>query len=201
MTYINPCGKIVAILAAALASCSLATPAFAAETYKLDPLHTAVLWHISHMGFSTPSGKFMNVEGTLVLDRENPAASKVNVTIPITKVDSGVPHLDEHLQTKDFFDSATYPTATYTSSSVNLTGKDTAIVHGTLTMRGVSKPVDLKVKLNKLGVNFSKVPTVGFTASATIKRTDFGMGFFVPMLGDEVQLEIESEANGDAPAK
>ena len=183
------------LLMTTLLSVSLAAPALAADSYTLDPTHTAVVFHISHFGFSTPSGKFMNTEGTLVLDEKNPAASKVNVTIPITTIDTGVAKLDEHLKTKDFFDAATFPTATFTSDKVDVTGKDTAIVHGTLTLHGVAKPVVLNVKLNKLGENMFKKQTAGFTATATLKRSDFGMTTYLPGLGDEVKLDIESEAN------
>jgi polyisoprenoid-binding protein YceI len=182
-------------LAAAALSYSLAMPASATEPYKLDPLHTAVVWHVSHLGFSVPSGKFMNIDGALALDRQNLAASKVNVTIPIALMDTGVPKLDEHLKSKDFFDAATYPTATFVSNTVDVTSKDTAIVHGTLTLHGVSKAVDLDVRINKLGENYNKVPTAGFSATTTIKRSDFGITFFLPMLPDEIRLEIETEAN------
>lgn len=183
------------ILTAAVLSCALVMPAFATEIYKLDPLHTAVVWRVSHLGFSYPSGKFMNIDGTLVLDQKNLAASKVNVTIPVALVETGVPKLDEHLKNKDFFDAATYPTATFISNTVDVTSKDTMIVHGTLTLHGVSRAVDLDVRLNKLGDNHLKVPSAGFSATATIKRSDFGIDIGVPMLADEVRLEIETEAN------
>ena len=174
---------------------SLATPVLAADTYKLDPMHTSIVFHVNHFGFSNPSGKFMNVDGTLILDQQNPAASKVNVTIPIAMIDTDIPKLDEHLKSKEFFDAATYPTATFVSTKVDVTGKDTAIVHGTLTLHGVSKPVDLNVQLNKIGENFMKQPTAGFSASATIKRSDFGITTYLPALGDDVRLDIQSEAN------
>jgi len=174
---------------------ALAKPVNAADTYKLDPTHTAIVFHINHFGFSNPSGKFMNVDGAVVLDQQNPAASKLNVTIPIATIDTDVPKLDEHLKSKEFFDAATYPTATFVSTKVDVTGKDTAIVHGTLTLHGISKPVDLNVQLNKIGENFMKQPTAGFSASAVIKRSDFGITTYLPALGDEVRLDIESEAN------
>jgi len=175
-------------------SLAAALPALAADIYKLDPMHTAILWHVDHFGFSHPSGKFMHVDGALTLDEKNPAASKVEVTIPIATVESGVPQLDEHLKSKEFFDAATFPTASFVSDKVDVTGKDTAIVHGTLTLHGVAKPVALNVKLNKLGENFFKKMTAGFTASATIKRSDFGMNAYLPGLSDDVRLDIESEA-------
>lgn len=183
----------LAILAAAFMGLSFS--AEAAETYKLDASHTAITWHVNHFGFSTPSGKFMDVDGTLHLDEANPASSSLSVTIPIDKMNSGVAKLDEHLKTPDFFDAAKYPTATYVSKSIELTGKDTAKVTGDLTLHGVTKPVVLDVKLNKIGENMMKMKTAGFTASTTIKRSDFGISAYVPNLGDEVKLEIESEAN------
>ncbi len=170
-------------------------PAFAADTYKLDPTHTAITWHVNHFGFSTPSGKFMNVDGTLVLDETNPAASKVSLTLPIAAMDTGVAKLDEHLKSKDFFDAATYPTATFVSDKVDVTGKETAVVHGLLTLHGVTKPVALNVKLNKIGENMFKKKTAGFSASTSLKRSDFGISTYVPMVGDDVALDIESEAN------
>lgn len=187
----------------ALAAVSLASPALAADTYKFDGSHTAVTFHIDHFGFSKPSGKFMNVEGTLVLDEKNPSNSKVNVTIPVTEINTGVAKLDEHLKNKDFFDVAQFPTATFVSEKVDVKDATSATVTGNLTLHGVTKPVVLDVKLNKLGENFMKKQTAGFTATTTIKRSDFGISAYLPGLGDDVKIDIESEANKEdaAPAK
>lgn len=179
---------------------TLAFSAQAAETYKLDASHTAITWHVNHFGFSTPSGKFMSVDGEVTLDEANPAASSVKVTVDVNGINSGVAKLDEHLKTPDFFDVAKFPTATFTSTKVTPTGKDTAKVDGNLTLHGVTKPVTLDVKLNKLGENMMKLKTAGFTASTTIKRSEFGITTYVPNLGDDVKIEIESEANVPAPA-
>lgn len=172
-----------------------ALSAQAADTYTLDASHTAVTWHVSHFGFSTPSGKFMSAKGEVTLDEANPAASSLKVSIDVTQINSGVPKLDEHLKTADFFDVAKYPTATFVSKSVEVTGKDTAKVTGDFTLRGVTKPLTLDVKLNKIGENMMKLKTAGFTASTTIKRSDFGMTTYVPNLGDDIKIDIESEAN------
>jgi polyisoprenoid-binding protein YceI len=170
-----------------------------ADTYKLDPNHTSITWHVSHFGFSEPSGKFMNVDGTLVLDETNPSTSSVRVTIPIAGLDTGLPKFDEHLKSKDFLDADDYPTATFASNTVDITGKDTAIVHGSLTLHGVMKPVDLKVKLNKIGENMFKKKTAGFSVTASFKRSDFGIMSYLPNVGDEVAIDIESEANVPTP--
>lgn len=179
----------------AMAAIAIATPLFAAtETYTLDPGHTYVLWHISHFGFSNPSGKWM-AQGTLVADEAKPETSKLNVTIQVADIDTGIAKLDEHLKGKDFFDTETYPTATFVSKKVTMTGKDTAKVQGILTMHGVSKPVTLDVKLNKIGVSpITNKKTAGFTATAKLKRSDFGITTYLPGLGDDVKLDIEAEA-------
>ena len=169
--------------------------AHAAETYTLDSSHTNVVWSINHFGFSNPSGKITKVEGTLVLDETAPANSKVNVTMSPANLDSGIEKLDEHLKSKDFFDVEQYPTITFVSDKVELTGKDTAKVTGTLTLHGVSKPQTLTVKLNKIGANMMGKKTAGFSATTVIKRSDFGMTTYVPNLGDNVGISIESEAN------
>lgn len=166
----------------------------AEESYTLDPLHSYVLWHIDHFGFSYPSGKWM-ASGTLLLDQANPQNSKVNATIKVTDITTGVPELDKHLREPLFFDVAKYPTATFISNKVDVTGKDTALVYGTLTLHGVSKPVILNVKLNKLGQNpINNKMGAGFSASSKIKRSDFGITTLLPGLGDDVTLDIEAEA-------
>jgi polyisoprenoid-binding protein YceI len=167
----------------------------AAETYTMDPSHTAVTWTINHFGFSNPWGKFSMITGTLTLDEQAPQNSMVSVTIPMAELVTGIEKLDEHVKSPDFLDVATYPEATFVSTKVKLTGKATADVYGTLTMHGVSKPEVLHVKLNKVGENMMKKKTAGFSATATIKRSDFGVTKYVPMLGDEVKLYIESESN------
>lgn len=167
----------------------------AAETYKLDSGHTYVLWHISHFGFSNPSGKWY-ANGTLVLDEAKPQNSKVDVIINTADINTGIAKLDEHLKGKDFFNVDQFPTATFVSNKVNVTGKNTAKVQGTLTLHGVAKPVTLDVTLNKAGMSpVSNKKTVGFTASTKIKRSDFGITAYLPGLGDEVKINIEAEAS------
>ena len=179
-----------------LALLSAAVPAFAAETYKFDPNHTNIVWRANHFGFSNPDGKFVGVSGTVTLDEAAPANSKVDVTIPVTSLVTGLPKFDEHLQSADFLDVAKFPAATFVSDKVELTGADTAKVHGTLTLHGVSKPLVLDVKLNKIAPNpMSNIKTAGFTASTVIKRSDFGISAYVPNVSDDVTIHIEAEAN------
>ncbi len=183
-----------AMSAAVLLSC--AVPARAAvQTFIIDPGHTSATWSVGHMGFSTFTGKLPNITGTLMLDEEKPENSKIDVKIDTNAVLSGVVKLDEHLKGGDFFNVAKFPAATFVSDKVEVTGKDTAKVTGTLTLLGVSKPVTLDVKLNKVGEHpMMKKKWVGFDATATVKRSEFGMNYGVPNVSDEVKLQIEAEA-------
>lgn len=179
---------------ATTASPEVPPPASEVMNYTLDPMHTYVLWHIDHFGFSNPSGKWLG-QGVLALDKNKPENSTVKATINVANVSTGIPQLDEHLQGPLFFDTKKFPIATFVSTKVDVINRDTADVEGTLTLHGVSKPVTLHVKLNKMAVNpINNKDTVGFTATAEIKRSDFGMTTLLPGLGDAIPLEIEVEA-------
>lgn len=184
--------------AAVLSALYLSTPlsANAADKYNFDPNHTAVIWQANHFGFSNPSGRFMGIEGVLTLDEKKPENSSVIATIPTGNIVTGIDKFNEHLKSKDFFNVTEFPNATFVSSKIELSGKEIAKVHGTLTLLGVSKAVILNVKLNKIGDNpIIKKRTAGFSASTTIKRSDFGMNYALPGVSDEVQITIETEAN------
>lgn len=164
-------------------------------TLTLDNKHSYVLWTIQHLGFSTQAGKWY-AQGELVLDKDHLSKSKVNVTINVADMITGLPDLDEHLKGKLFFDTTKFPTAMFVSDKVEVSGKNKAKVHGMLTLHGVTKPVVLNVTLNKVGINpINNKKTAGFSATASIKRSDFGMTALLPNLGDVVKLEIGVEAS------
>ncbi|MHB1948231.1 MAG: YceI family protein [Gammaproteobacteria bacterium] len=191
MTYMK---KWISFLIIAL-SFFFTSVANAADTYTIDPNHSYVLWRISHFDFSHPSGKWMVAEGTLNLDKDKPQNSKVKVLIHVNDMITGIPELDKHLKGPLFFDTEKYPQATFISDKVISTGKNSADVRGVLTVHGVSKPIILKVKLNKIGISpITNKETVGFTATTVIKRSEFGITTLLPGLGDQVQLNIEVEA-------
>ncbi len=168
----------------------------AAETYKIDPHHTSVVWSANHFGFSNPSGKFSEIEGDLTLDEKNPAKSKVNIVVKMTNLFTGYSNFDNHLKSDDFFNIEKFETATFVSKKITITGKNTAKIVGDLNLLGVSKSITLNAKLNKIGVNpISQKKTAGFTATAVIKRSDFGIDYALPAVGDNVKLAIEVEAN------
>ena len=180
------------LLSLALAPITQAIAAL--EIFTIDPQHSYVLWHINHFGFSNPSGKWM-VHGTLDLDKSQPQNSKVDVTIHVAEMITGIPELDKHLKTKLFFDTAKFPAATFTSDRISMTGKKTAKIYGNLTIRGITKPIVLDATLNKVGPNpISNKMSVGFSATTQLKRTDFDINTLSPGLGDEVKINIELEA-------
>lgn len=190
--------RIVFIAALAL---SFATTAFAAPvTYKLDPNHTLVLAQWSHFGFSHPVANFGQVDGTLVYDADDVAASSVNVTLPLAGLTSFVPDFDAHLRSADFFDAEKYPNVTFKSTKVEGAGEGKLKVTGDLTIRDITKPVVLDVTLNKSGEQYGRA-AIGFDATTTIKRSDFGVGKFAPNVSDEVTLRITTEAVVPKPAE
>ncbi|MBF0664281.1 MAG: YceI family protein [Brevundimonas sp.] len=166
-----------------------------AGAYDLDSDHGKITWSVDHLGFSTYKGQFVNVDADLVLDPADPSASTLTATIPLTEVDSNSDGLDAHLQTADFFDTANHPVATYVSRSVTVNPGDAtrATVVGDLTLRGVTRPVTMEVKFNQAGPSMGGVYRAGFDGRATIQRSDFGINFALPVLGDEVDLHVEGE--------
>ena len=190
-------------LAAALLSACFAAPAFAAPVeYTIDSNHTQVRFGWNHFGFSNLEGIFEKVSGTFVYDADNAANSSVTASIDLSAIDTGVDKLDEHLATPDFFDVAQFGTATFKSTKVAAAGEGKLVVTGDLTVHGVTKPVTLDVTVNKIGPHgMTKKPSAGFDATATIKRTDFGVGQYVPNVSDEIRLEITVEATESSVAK
>ena len=203
----EPAASAAAPADAAVAAPAEAAPAVAAitavsGTYQLDPTHTAVLAQWTHFGFSQPSAHFGISEGTLVYDAADVAKSSVQVTMPLTAMSSFVDKLDEHLASGDFFDAAKFPNASFKSTSVAAAGTNKLTVTGDLTIKDITKPVILDVTLNGAGEHpMLKKQAIGFSATATIKRSDFGVGAYAPNVSDEVQLRITTEGTlADAPA-
>jgi polyisoprenoid-binding protein YceI len=169
-------------------------------TYKLDPAHTMVLFSWNHFGYSNPTANFGLGEGTLVFDEQHPANSSVEVILPLANLDSHVPALDEHLKKPDFLDAGKYPTVTFKSTAVESLGGNKFKVTGDLTVHGMTRPVVLDATLNKVGPHpMSKAPSIGFDATASIKRSDFGVGAYVPNVSDELSIRITTE--GSVPKK
>ena len=186
--------KYLPHLCTILSAIFFATTASAADSYKLDSNHVSVNWSANHFGFSSPSGKFTDADGVIILDEKSPQNSSVDVTIKISSLSTGLLKFDEHLKSKDFFDIERFPTAKFVSSSVTLVGKNGAKISGNLTLHGVTNRVTLDAKLNKIGIGpFTQKKMVGFSATTAIKRSQFGMSFGLPGVSDNVKLSIEAE--------
>ena len=190
-TSIKKAGFVLAI-AAGLSGAAVS--AQAAESYKLDPTHTSVIFIVNHLGFSNFQGRFGGTSGELTLDRENPAASSAIITIDLSKVDTGVEGLDNHMKTADFLNVEQNPTATFKSTSIEMTGEKTATITGDLTLLGQTKPLVLDVTLTGEGDHpMTGDHVLGFGATGTVTRSEYGMNYLVPAVSDEVELQISTE--------
>ena len=167
-----------------------------ASGYTLEPDYTQVVFRWDHLGFTKPSAQLSLGEGIVTFDPTDPTKSSVDVTFPLATLRTGVQALDEHLNSEDFFETKKFSKATFKSSRVEKgTRAHTFRVAGNLTLHGVTKPVMLDVELLKNGNNpRTDVPTLGFFATSTLKRSDFGLGAFVPQVSDEIRLEITAQA-------
>jgi len=187
-------------LAAALAAAAFT--AGAADKYEFDGNHTNVVFSWNHLGLSHPSARFAKVEGELLLDTADLTKSSVSVTIPVDSLRTDVPKFDEHLRSGDFFDLAKFPSVTFKSTKVEAAGDNKLRVSGDLTIHGVTKPAVLDVSVNKIGDHpMAKKPAAGFDATTTVKRSDFGMGAYVPNVSDEVKIHITTETLKAGEAK
>ena len=168
-----------------------------AESYTVDPAHTYPHFSISHLGFSTMQGRFDKTSGKVTLDRAAKSGS-VDIAIEAASVSTGFAKRDEHLKSPDFFNAAEFPTITYKSSAVKFKGDAPVTVEGNLTLLGVTKPVTLTIDAFKCGANpMNKKEECGAAASGQFKRSDFGMKFGLPGVGDDIKLVFEVEAYKD----
>lgn len=202
------------LLAASVCAFSFAQPVYAAdnakteaaqaesvEHYTFDKAHTQILFFVDHLGFSKSQGEFLSYDGYYNFDRENPENSEVEVTIQTESIDMDDEKWDAHMKNEDFFHVEKYPAMTFKSTDIEVTGENTAKITGDFTLLGVTKPVTLDVTHNKSGKHaFSGKYVSGFSATTTIKRSEFGMEYGLPMIGDEAQVRIEVEgirSNGE----
>jgi len=161
-----------------------------AGSYKVDPNHTQVVWSVDHFGFSTLYGMMGQITGTLQLDPARPAAAKLDIQIPLSGLTVTSEAFGKHLRSPDMFEAAKFPNARFVSTSVRPQG-NRAVITGDLTLHGVTKPVVLDAVFTGAGANpMSKVHTMGFSATAKIKRSDFGLGYAAPAVSDEAKLQI-----------
>jgi polyisoprenoid-binding protein YceI len=174
------------------------TPVLAPAEYEIDRAHSQVQFKIKHLGISTVTGRFGDFSGSIVYDPQNMAGSRATATIKAASIDTNNERRDNHLRSGDFFDAATHPTITFRSTRVEANGRDLR-VHGNLTLRGVTKPVVLQGRLLEVGGVAGK-RRIGFEASTTVNRMDYGVSWNRAaegggaVLGDEVEITLNIEA-------
>ncbi len=182
-----------AILALGASTIAAAAP----MSYQIDVAHTQTYFTVNHLGFSNSTGAVRVKEGVVRFDDADWSKSKVDVTLDITALQMGDQTWNEHLSAPKFFNVAKFPTAHFVSTQVEKITATTGKITGTLTLLGMDKPVTLMLTKNKVDKNpMSNKPYAGFSATGTLKRSDWGMTEYLPAIGDSVSLRIELEASG-----
>ncbi|MCE2914158.1 MAG: YceI family protein [Rubrivivax sp.] len=186
------------LIAAALVSSTLLVATGAAQaqptTYAIDPTHTFVTWEAMHFGTSTSRGRFDKKEGTVQFDRAGKSA-KVDITIDMASISTGVAPFDRHLRSADFFDAEKNPQARFVGEQATFNGNNVAAIAGTLTLRGVARPVTLTAtRFNCYDNPILKREVCGGDFEATIQRSQFGMTYGLPGIPDNIRLLIQVEA-------
>ena len=187
----------------ALAACGRLLPAhnqtldparLEAGAYRLHPQHVALLWKVNHLGFSTFVGRFNRVDATLDFDPDDPARSRLEAVVDTASVDSRLPDLDATLRGSGWPDASDHPQAMFRSTAIEVTRPASGPVSGELTLRGVTRPVTLEVTFNGGADNLlTGRYTLGFAATTTLRRSEFGITNLVPAIGEEVELELHVE--------
>lgn len=183
--------SIALIAAMALSS----TAAFAADKYTLDSSHSQIVFSYNHLGFSTTYGMFSGFEGEIMFDNDAPENSKVSVSMPVSSMFTGWEQREAHFLSADFLNAAENAIVSFASTGIEVTGENTAKITGDLTVAGTTKAVVLDAVMNKSGAHpLAAKPWMGFDATTTLLRSDFGVGGFAPAVSDEVQVMISIEA-------
>jgi polyisoprenoid-binding protein YceI len=164
----------------------------AADAFKVDPVHSFVLFSVQHLGIANSYGRFNDISGTVVFDKDNPSKSSVELSVPVESLDTHNSIRERSLKSPDFFDAKQFPTMTFKSIKVEGSG-DTLKVSGDLTIHGVTKPLTVDFKKGGEGKGVFGEMRGGGETRFTIKRSDFGMNFQQGAIGDEVTIILSVE--------
>jgi polyisoprenoid-binding protein YceI len=168
--------------------------ALPAGTYTEDNGHAYIQFSYDHQGYSRPVLRWSEFDATVTFDADAPENSNLTVTIPAASIDSMVPAFNDHLKSADFFEVETYPTITFVSTSLDINPDGTGTITGDLTIKDITRPITFDGKINKVGKAMrSGVDMFGISGTGMLKRSDYGVGLYVPNVGDEVQLVMEVE--------
>lgn len=193
----NPLHKL--LLPLLLVTTSMPAMADKIVTYTIDPTHTQVYFSWSHFGFSNPGAVFREATGTITGNHDKPEQSSVHVTIPVKSVDSFVPVLNDHLiNSGDYFKSTDHPVITFRSTGIRdiQRKKRTFTLLGELTVNGITRAVKLQARANTIGAHpfYENAEAAGFEATTTLRRSDFNMSKYVPVVSDDLDVRITIEA-------
>lgn len=170
------------------------TSAIRSGHYVLDPAHGSVHFRVDHMGYSIYVARFNEIDAQFDFDNKRPELSTLIITIRADSIDSGNKKMDKLIAGRDFLDARRYPDIFFRADGVTIVDERTGIINGTLTFHGVTRPQTLQLTFRGGARNFlTGKYTLGFSASASLRRSDFNMGAYVPLVGDEVTIEIEAE--------
>jgi polyisoprenoid-binding protein YceI len=170
----------------------LAAPGFASE-YKVDTVHTAVIFRVKHMNTSYAYGRFNNVSGTFALDPANPSKSSFNFVVKADSLDTANAARDKHIGGTDYLNAKEFPNITFKSKGVTSAGKDTYEVTGDLTLHGVTKPITVTIEQTGTGKDMRGTPIAGIETTFTVKASEFGIKGLGGALGDEIRVTLSSE--------
>lgn len=195
---------LVALLVAPFASANAqeftAAKDMPAGQYVIDKTHASLIWKVSHAGLSNYAARFTEFDSTLTFDPADVTKSKLVATVNPASIQTdyvaGERDFNKELANDEkWFNAAKFPSIRFESTRIEKTGDNTGKIHGNLTLLGVTKPLTLDVVFNGAFAEqpFSKKPTLGFSATATLTRSDWGLDTYVPMIGDKVTLQIETE--------
>ena len=174
-------------------------PGYVAGTWKIDPIHSDVSFSVRHMMVSKVRGRFGRFEGDIVT-APDPLDSSVTASIDLSSIDTNNPQRDDHIRSSDFFEVDAHPTMTYRSTALRPDGDGAYVVEGELTLRGVTRPVELNLEFNGFGPDPFGGTRAGFSATTEINRRDFGIDISMPLdgggvvIGDKVTVNLEIEA-------
>ena len=173
-------------------------PKTGVEHFVLEKPHTQILFFADHLGFSLSNGRFTDFDGKFTLDYDDLANSSVDVTVKTASIEMGDEAWNTHMKNEDFLNVEAFPEMRFVSDSVELLDDKTAHVNGNLTLLGIERPLTLHVKHNKSGIHpFNGKVVSGFTVEGEVRRSDYGMTFGLPLLGDIVKIQIQVEGNLD----
>lgn len=181
----------IVLLALAATSNSIA-----GQSYQLEKTHVDLLFTINHAGFTQKHGSFRKLDAALQYEPRSPENSRITVTVETASLDTGDADRDRDVRGEKFLDVAKFPQMRFVSTKVTPGPNQTLRVEGSLTLHGITKPLTLQATLNKAAPSpFDKRPTLGFSASGSLKRSDFGISTYAPLIGDVVNIQIDAEFN------